>query len=210
MQLDLNTKEVVYFLGFLWADGYIRHYTAKNGINNYKISLEINFEDAKVIQEILESFCNFSIHKRKRKENWKETWTFSKNNKELYQFLENNDYILKSTIEPTKIISLIPVNLINYFWKGLIDGDGSLGVSGKGSYLEIASTYDYKYTELDKWFNKFSLKGKIYKQVSKKGHKSSVYKIYGKKILQIEAGFPEYGLLRKNNKLKEIKKRYEK
>lgn len=206
----LKTKEFAYVLGFIWSDGYIKHYKSKQGIENYKISLEINIDDSLIIEPIMNKVLKWAIFKRKRKATWKETWTFSKNSKELYKFLEDNEYIDKSTVEPTKILALIPSNFQIYFWKGVIDGDGSVGFSGRGSYFEIASTYNYQYTELDKWLKSIGTFGTIYRQISKKGHKSSVYKIYGKKILPISNIIPNFGLLRKTEKFKLIKQKYEK
>lgn len=206
----IDSKEKSYFLGFMWSDGYIRHYVAKNKVYNHKISLEINKDDAEAIKPILDNVLKFSIHKRKRKKNWKETWTFSKNSKILYDFLESNDYRDKSKVEPSKILTLIPEQFKIYFWKGVLDGDGSMGLAGRGAYLELASTYDYKYIEFGNWINSFGISGNIYRQISKKNHKSSVYKIYGKKIIPIGKALPEYGLLRKNDKLKQILNKYEK
>lgn len=88
--------------------------------------------------------------------------------------------------------------------------DGSIGFVGRGVYFEIASTYNYKYKELNKWIKSLNISGSIYKQISKKGHKSSVYKLYGKKILSIQKVIPEFGLLRKNIKLNQIQRKYEK
>jgi hypothetical protein len=208
--LNFQTKETAYFLGFMWSDGYIKHYISKTGINNYKISLEINVDDAIIIESIMNTICDWAIYKRKRKESWKETWTFSKNNKIFYEFLKEYDYIDKSTCEPTKILILIPEEYKIYFWKGVIDGDGSIGLVGRGSYFELSSTYEYQYLELDIWLKSLNTFGTIYKQISKKGHKSSVYKIYGKKILPLANIIPKYGLIRKFDKFQQIIKKYEK
>lgn len=206
--MNFQSKEFIYFLGFMWADGYIRYYRTKNGIDNYKISLEINSEDALAILPIMESIHTWAVHKRKRRESWKETWTFSKNSKEFYKFLEKYYYVEKSTKEPTRLLKLIPEELKVYFWKGLIDGDGSVGLSGRGAYFEVASTYNYKYKELKKWLSSLGVSGSIYQQISKRGHKSSVYKLYGKKVLAIERVLPLYGLTRKNIKFNQIKEKY--
>ncbi len=42
----------------------------------------------------------------------------------LHNFLEENDYLEKSTKSPERIISKIPERLIKYFILGMIDGDG--------------------------------------------------------------------------------------
>lgn len=201
------TEDIAYFLGYFWSDGYIYHYIS-NGINNWKIVLEIQEEDAIVINPIMKRIGNWSIQKRKRNDSWKTTWSFTTNNKDLYNFLLCVDYKNKSTLEPTKILRLIPNELHLYFWKGMIDGDGSIGLVGRGSYLEMSSTYDYKYTEFEKYISTFEVRGAIYKQISKKGHKSSVYKIYGKKILKLEHLFIDFGLQRKTNKFNLIKQKY--
>jgi hypothetical protein len=205
----IEKKEIAYFLGYMWSDGYIKHYIS-NKIKHHKISLEINNEDGEYIKDILYSITNWSLHKRKRKETWKESYTFSKNNKELYLLLESMDYVNKSYCEPTKILELLNDNLRVYFWKGVIDGDGSIGLCSRGSYFQISSTYNYQYIELQKELTKLDIKRyNIYRQISKKLHKSSVLKIYGKEILKLEKFFIDFGLQRKTNKFTLIKKKYE-
>lgn len=201
-------KNVAYFLGYFWADGYIHNYVSNN-INNWKIVLEIQEDDAVIILPIMNKLGKWSIQKRKRKNNWNKTWSFTTNNKDLFNFLLENDYKNKSVIEPTKILNLLTEKLKVYFWKGYIDGDGSLGLVGRGAYFELASTYDYKYIEFEKFISNYNVKGKIYKQISKRNHKSSVYKLYGKKILNLESIFIDFGLTRKNQKFKLIKQKYE-
>lgn len=154
----------------------------------------------------------WSIQKRKRNKNWAETTAFVTNNKELYTFLLNNDYDKKSYCEPTKILSKIPDEFKHYFWRGYFDGDGSAGLIGRGSYIEFSSTYDYQYSELISLFDMLNIKTyNLYRQISKKGHKSSVFKLYGKPnvILSKYLLTSEIGLNRKNEKLKQIIKKYE-
>lgn len=201
-------KYVSYFLGYFWADGHILNYTSNN-ITHWRIALEIQEEDAIIILPIMNKIGKWSIQKRKRKKEWKRTWSFVTNNKDLYNFLFDNDYREKSIKEPTKILKIIPDDLHMYFWKGLVDGDSSLGLAGRGSYFELASSYDYEYSEFEKYILKFNIKGSIHRKISKKGHKSSVYKIYGKKILELESIFIDFGLSRKTKKFNLIKQKYE-
>jgi hypothetical protein len=208
----IELKEVSYFLGYFWADGYIRKYIS-NDIQHHKIALEIKGEDAEAIMSIMKNIGSWSIQKRKRNKSWQETYSFTTNNKDLYNFLEYSGYRDKSTIEPTMILSNIPNNLLKYFWRGYFDGDGSAGLSGRGSYIEFASTYDYEYYELKKLFNKTNcFKYKIYRSISKRSHKSSVFKQYGKENIKIADYLlsSDIGLYRKTLKLLSIKNKYAK
>lgn len=208
--VNIDKKEVAYFLGYLWADGYIHNYIC-NKTNHYRICIEINSEDANNVKDIFFTLGNWNLQKRKRKKTWKESTLFTTNNKDLYHYLFNHDYNTKSESEPALILNKIPKNLHNYFWKGYIDGDGSIGLSGRGAYFEIASTYDYEYSELIDLVQKLGItKYNIYKQISKKGHKSSVFKIYGKEILKLGKLFVPLGLKRKINKFFLIKQKYTK
>jgi intein-encoded DNA endonuclease-like protein len=207
--IHINKKETAYFLGFLWADGYIHHYVS-NKINHYTISIEIKSSDAESIKDIFFNVGNWNIQKRKRGD-YSEVTLFTTNNKDLYFFLKENRYDGKSLLEPTKILEKIPDDLKIYFWKGLFDGDGSVGLNGRGAFFEIASTYDYEYLEIKKLFTTFEVvKFNIYRKIDKKNHKSSVIKIYGKEILKTNPLFVDYGLERKNIKFKKIKEKYEK
>jgi hypothetical protein len=206
---NITKKEVVYFLGFLWADGYIHNYVSNNITHNV-VSIEIKSSDAITVSDIFLSFGDWNIQKRKRG-TYSEVTLFTTNNKDLYEFLYSNDYKYKSSKEPTLILNKIPDELKIYFWKGYFDGDGSIGLSGRGAFFEIASTYDYQYLELVNFINKLEVKKfNIYKSISKKNHKSSVLKIYGKEILKLEPLFFDYGLKRKNNNFIKIKQKYTK
>lgn len=208
---DIETKEVAYLLGYFWADGYIRRYiTGSNNIVNSKVSLEINAEDAICILPIMELIGTWSIYKRPSRNGWKETWTYSSNHVELYDFLNEHGYLDKSRDEPTLILSKINRSLLPYFWKGYVDGDGSIGFCGRGSYFEIASTYNYQYSEAINWLSSLGITTmKIYRAISRRGHQSSVMKVYGKPICKITNYLPQYGLERKNQKLLNVKSKYE-
>lgn len=154
---NITNFEVAYFLGFFWADGYIKHYISNN-INNWKIVLEINKEDAENIEKLMTNIGKWAIFKRKRKRSWKETWSYSTNNEILYKFLENNDFNKKSNCEPTKILNQIPCNLHCYFWRGFFDGDGSCCKNGKRFNLKFSRTYNSNFLELQKKLLELNIK----------------------------------------------------
>lgn len=207
--LNIESKEIAYFLGYFWADGYIHHYIS-NGIKSWRIAMEIVTTDAKTIIDIMMSIGKWSKQVRQRK-HWKETTTFVTNNEYLYKFLEDNDYKSKSMSEPSKILKLIPKELQPYFWKGLIDGDGSLNVTEKGAQFEISSPIDYRYEEAIKMLKSCGIKRYgVYKRYNAtKDEKTSYLKVYGKEILKLNDIMINYGLKRKYDNFIKIKNRYE-
>lgn len=210
--LNINKPEVAYFLGYFWADGYIRNYRSNN-ITHWRIVIEIVNDDAEDIMSTFMSLGKWSLQKRKRTDTYKETCSFVTNNKSLYLFLTEHEFLDKSTVEPTKILSKIPDELKVYFWRGFFDGDGSAGLSGRGSYIELSSTFNYEYLEVQNLFNTFEVTNShIYRTISKRGHKSSVIKVYGKPNVILSKYFltSEIGLKRKSEKLKQIISKYEK
>lgn len=212
--LSITSKEVAYFLGYFWADGYIHHYMVKN-CNHWRIALEIQAEDAKEIEPILNRLGAWVIVKRKRKSNWKETWTYFTANKDLYNFLLDSGYDTKSSIDPVLILEKIPIELHPYFWKGFFDGDSHISIKQYKNTIhcvfEIAGEYNYKWTSFLKALEKISItKFNIYNYIHKtKDHKSSHIKIYGKEILKLKPLFVDFGLKRKNLSFTLIESRYQ-
>lgn len=206
--LNIKTKEVAYFLGFFWADGYIRHYKVGN-CNHWRIVLEIVEKDAVNISNILDRLGKWIIVKRNRKDSWQTTWSFVTANEDLYNFLKEHGYEEKSTIEPTKILSKIPEEFKYYFWKGFIDGDGHISIKDYEYQIsltfELSGKIDYEWSEIKKVFDKLNItKYYIYKQTSKKDHKSSVLRINGKEIIKLKPIFVNFGLDRKTEQFSKI------
>ena len=111
-----QTPESCYCLGFIWADGYL--YQPTN-----KISLELITDDIEDIKHLFLLSGKWHLTSRIRK-NRKSQSCLSANNRFLFDFLKDNDYLTKSQASPTKILSVIPDNLKHYWWRGFFDGDG--------------------------------------------------------------------------------------
>lgn len=109
-----------YILGFIWADGYL------NKNNGFSINIEILTKDAEQLKYIFlktGDWCFYNINSPSKKK-WQPQTKIQCNNKELFNFLKDNDYVDKSISSPDKILSKIPKEYHNYFFRGLSDGDG--------------------------------------------------------------------------------------
>lgn len=208
---NINTPEIAYFLGFFWADGNIIYRLNKTS-NYYGIRLEIQSEDADYILSILNKLGVWAISKRKRKTNWKETTIITTNSKDIFNFLKEHDYLEKSYKEPTKILDKIPENLRMYWWRGYFDGDGSIYLYKRFKKLEFSSTYEYQWLECVNLIKNLNInKYHIFRQISKKGHKSSKFFIYRKNDIQTIFNYflqSNYGLPRKTKKIHEFTEKF--
>jgi intein-encoded DNA endonuclease-like protein len=136
MSYFINIKEpfAAYFLGFLWADGCIAKET-------YNIKLKIVNEDFVDIQEqILSTGKTWRL----RLENdgnpkHKEQAILEINNKTFWEFLVNNDYLIKSGASACKILDKIPESLHFYWWRGFFDGDGGFTIKSFTKRISLTS-----------------------------------------------------------------------
>jgi hypothetical protein len=214
--LNIIDKEISYFLGYFWADGYINYRVNKTS-HCYKIALEIKSEDEQCIRNVIDYIGKWSKFKRKRKETWKETTIISTNSKDIYLFLEEKSYKEKRHLEPSKILEVIPENLKKYFWKGFFDGDGSISTTllhgkPKKSVIQFSGTFGYKWIELQNLLKSLNVNFNIYNYKNYKGHSYSIVNITKKESVKIFSKYlleSEIGLKRKTEKLEEFVKRVE-
>lgn len=131
---NIDSEEKAYFLGFLYADGYIHD-------KRKYVYLTIQEDD----KEILEKFSAilktnkpllFIKKKTPKTPNWKNQYRLSLTRKTVYSDLKRwGLYQGKSlTLTPCKIIGL-STNLLRHFLRGYFDGDGSF------SYYKVRNTY---------------------------------------------------------------------
>ena len=110
-----NPKELAYFLGFFWSDGYIRE--------DGGLIIEIVEEDGEVLKPIFDKIASFSIYKRKR-EGRKPQMSFYQLNPEISSKLRLLGKYPHSIKSHDKIFQFIPKKFHVWFLRGLIDGDG--------------------------------------------------------------------------------------
>lgn len=193
-----------YILGFLWADGYIQKNKRKY---DYNIKINITIEDAKEIYSLLLKTGNWRYTESSNKNN-KKYARLRYANKYLHEFLCKNDYLIKSSTQPTKILNHLNQDLHHYWWRGYLDGDGYCNLDPKtGQHvIYIASNFDQNWDfcknlceELEVEFHLKSHKTTI--------HANSHFYLVGKqnvyKFLHfIYKNYNNIGLNRKFNKFK--------
>jgi hypothetical protein len=189
MFLNCKLPETAYLLGFIWGDGHIVHINTK-GKHEHKVITNILTNDMNHIRHIFDLHGKWNFNEKipnsKDGYNRKPFTRIYTSNRLLVNFLEANDYHLKSGISADKILNNIPINLRNYFILGLIDADGCFNLckntkKNKGGWTRrciIASTYDQDWTYLEKILSNLDIKYYISRRITKIG-KGSVLTMSG-------------------------------
>ena len=130
----IDTEEKAYWLGFLYADGYV-------GLTDNRVELALQLSDTNHIEKFktfLNSDCKISTNTYRSR------------------LLIKNKVIKSSLINlgctPQKSLTLkfptyekVPKELIRHFIRGYFDGDGSLCVTEKTRSIDVLGTYDFLY-----------------------------------------------------------------
>jgi len=128
MKLDIKNPKHAYFIGFAQSDGTLHDESRSRG----KFSMELQKSDEPLLRKMAEIFdCNTSIGYRSRDTNFKngyESVVFR-----LYDH-DTREEIRKYVPAGKKSSIIFPPNGIvpREYYRGIIDGDGSLGMTGAG------------------------------------------------------------------------------
>ena len=211
--ININSKEISYILGFLWTDGHVR--------KPYTISTTINIKDSSDIKNIFDKTGNWSFYSYKKydKRTTKkyDSFTITTSNKNIVNFLIENDYNEKSKLSPDKILSKIPSEYKSYFFRGYSDGDGCFYKYKNNHQYIITSTYEQDWSFMKIILNELKIIFNIKKSnnTNKEG-KISKYSqilitnkndidIFGDYIYKDNIEFDNVGLYRKYEKYLDIK-----
>ena len=204
---NVTNKYVSYLLGYIWADGHIHH---------NRIILSIIRTDGDEIVPIFDKIGYYKLHYMKEMGKNKEKTSFVLYSSELTDFFRKHDYGIKSKVSPNKILELISDELKQYFFRGLIDGDGCFYNNKKHSTYQftVSSTYEQDWSYMINLCDSLNIsRYEINKQNRKlKNGNQSKYsqfrlcrkndvKLLGNYIYQ---DYDQIGLKRKYNKFKEI------
>lgn len=128
----INTPNKAYWLGFLFADGYIAKRIRKTNAGNERIEYNLKFsvkdsDDEILIKLVKDLESNYPIHYYDVKSSlgdMREARLFI-TNKYMVEKLYNEYGIVPNRTSIQKIVEHLPENLYRYFILGLFDGDGS-------------------------------------------------------------------------------------
>lgn len=194
------TPELAYWIGFFWADGFI-NFTGC-------MRIEITEEDGECLKKLFLSIFPFLIYKRARR-NKKCQMLFSVTDNNVSELLKSLGKFSNTNESHEKVFNYLKdENLIKYFLRGLIDGDGNFYINKSIKYAQftLASNYEQDWSCLEKYFFKFN--PHINREKTTHGN-SSTLRITGKENLANFIKFLEYdrikiGLERKSSKAIEI------
>lgn len=147
--INPTTANMCYFLGYLWADGYISRRKMRDGsLKSYNIVLSLSEKDGPLVLETVESLARFTVTRQTR--GTSKVFTMIIHDVIIARYLESMDYTVKSIVSPSKILSTIPDDLKRYFWLGFLDGDGSIMANPKKGNIEISfsGTKDLDWSDL--------------------------------------------------------------
>ena len=160
-------KELAYFIGFFWADGYVRE-------KDNNLLLEIVEKDAEDLKHIFNRIATFSVYRRER-EGRQPQVTFRYHDKNLVSFFINLGKYAHSTESHKMVLDIIPEKYQIYFLRGLIDGDGNFYIGTKGSIqFSIAASYEQDWDSLKSKLETYGLTLSVQKACSDKGTSSHI------------------------------------
>lgn len=199
----MTFEEKSYIFGLLGTDGSL-YLTDRN---RGKVTLEVNIQDKDICEKLFHLIPNSSFIERERNTNFKEGYrsvVFSNSQLSFRQELIDFGFPIK---DKTNTIS-IPTQEYSErdFWRGIIDGDGSLGFCQDGTpFLSLVTkSENLKQEYCSMLLKKFGIEKNI-----NRNQRDNVYNITIKNEDAIKVAHYLYddnclSLCRKNNKALEI------
>jgi hypothetical protein len=123
--ISCDSPEICYFLGFMWADGWVEKSTTS-------VKLSIHENDMLDLETlILENVGAVKITYTQNKNYDSSSGNMYFGSKRVSNWMKDMDFSKKSLVSPVKLLDNIDTELHSYFWRGFFDGDGGLYVKGR-------------------------------------------------------------------------------
>ena len=128
----IDTEEKAYWLGFITADGMVK---------GYEIVIILKASDAEHLRKFLVSLnSDYQLFFRKTQRNGKthEQVSIRMNCKRLAEALKNLGVTENKSITAAPCLQ-VPQHLTRHYWRGLVDGDGSITVNKPNTKYYVIS-----------------------------------------------------------------------
>lgn len=173
--INVTTPEVAYILGLIWADGHIAPTSTHSGL----VTIHNVTADVLDIQSVFLKTGDWRFYtQRSPRKTWQPQTQVTTSGAALFNHLRAHDYTTKSAA-PTKILSTIPEHLRHYWWRGYFDGDGNLYLGRHCHQFSFSAGYEQDWSFVRDLCEKLGVKGVVCQSISKKGYKSSVFRVSG-------------------------------
>ena len=177
--MKINSKEVAYILGLLWADGFVANHDKPQ-----EIRLKCLKDDIVVFSKTFIKTGDWKIkYYTKVAENRRPTGQIRTCNRPLAQFLVSHNYGPHNINSADSIIRTIPSHLRQYWFRGLVDGDGCWYINKNRYAYEfvLAGCYDQDWTYFEDLLQQLGIKYEVRRKAvtSPEGrqHRNSVVRI---------------------------------
>lgn len=211
--LNINTKEIAYILGLIWADGNISF--ANNNAKTPIVKHTSKPSDNVIFLKILNSVGSWNSFSNKNIGSYAKTPKMISTNwissRLLGEFLINHNYKLKH-LSPDLILSKIPPNLKHYWFRGYFDGDGSVTIKYKGHHsIAFTSCAEQDWGFVVSLFHEIGILNYKIRIINSRGGKSSQIRVSNKsdllkfeEYLYLNYSDDELGLPRKRMQFNEL------
>ena len=206
------TKESVYILGLLWADGHLREVNKTTSISCIKSDIEevipvfLKTGDWLISKPLKKYFKGNEVKTQKKIHTT--TWR-------LYEILKDYGFLNKSYGCPISMINKIPNEFKKYWYRGFLDGDGCIRLGKKyGVSIVFSGPYNQNWLFLEELCDFLKIHFLIDRRIVKLGgyshfviHRKNDVKILGEYLY---SDYDNIGFSRKYKKYLDIYERFNK